>query len=202
MLTKEQLKILSVFKKGIFSKLTFKQIKQYSKQKSNNAVQTALKEFQKNKLVISEKISDIYLYSLNLENNLTLSYLNLLNELEIENKKYPKDILEKIQYSFLSKTQFFILIVFGSYAKNKQTKQSDLDVAIIVEDDKLKKELIPKIETIKRREIIDLDYHFFTINEFLEMLADKEENLGKQIYKNSIIHYGYIEYCNLIKGQK
>ena len=34
------------------------------------------------------------------------------------------------------------------------------------------------------------------------MLQAEYENVGKQIYKNSIIYYGFIEYCNLIRGIK
>ena len=61
MLTKEQLNILSVFKKDLFSSLTFKQIKQQSRQKSNNIVQIALKEFQKQDIVkTKEKYQKIH----------------------------------------------------------------------------------------------------------------------------------------------
>ena len=56
MLTKEQLKILGVFNKGIFDEFTFKQIKEKSRQKSNNIVQIALKEFQKEGIIKTKKI--------------------------------------------------------------------------------------------------------------------------------------------------
>ena len=202
MLTKEQFNILSVFKKDLFASFTFKQIKQQSKQKSNNIVQIALKEFQKHDIVTSKEIGDVTTYSLNLNNNLTLSYLNIINESEISKIKVkaPKNILQAIQNRIFKHTEFFILIVFGSYAKNKATKKSDLDVAVIVESKQTKKEISPYLETIKRREAIPIDYHIFTRVEFLEMLKTDFENVGKQIFKSSIVYYGYIPYCNLIKG--
>ncbi|MEK6983486.1 MAG: nucleotidyltransferase domain-containing protein [Nanoarchaeota archaeon] len=202
MLTKEQLNIVSVFKKDIFASLTFKQIKQQSRQKSNNIVQIALKEFQKQDIVKTKETGDVTAYTLNLDNNLTLSYLNLINESEISKSKVPRKILDDIKNRFFKHTEFFILIVFGSYSKNKVTRKSDLDIAIIVETETTKKEITPYLETIKRREVITIDYHIFTRTEFLEMLKADFENVGKQIFKSNIVYYGYTLYCYLIKGRK
>lgn len=202
MLTKGQLNLLSVLKKDIFASLTFKQIKQQSRQKSNNIIQIALKEFQKQDLVKTKETGDVTTYSLSLNNNLTLSYLNLINESEINKSKIPKNILEDIKNRVFKHTEFFILIVFGSYAKSEATKKSDLDIAVIVESEQTKKEFAPFLETIKRREIIPIDYHIFTRIEFLDMLKADFENVGKQIFKSNIVYYGYITYCNLIKGGK
>ena len=202
MLTKEQVNILSVFKKDIFASLTFRQIKEQSKQKSNNIVQIAIKEFQNQSIIQSKKTGDVTAYNLNLGNNLTLSYLNLINEYEIKKTNIPIKVIDEIQKRIFKYTEFFILIVFGSYAKNKTTKKSDLDVAFIVESEAAKKEIIPYIETIKRREIISIDYHIFAKAEFLEMLNADIENVGKQVFKSNIVYYGYIPYCNLIKGGK
>src|SRR3989339_431722 len=202
MLTKEQFNILSVFKKNIFASLTFKQIKQESRQKSNNIVQIALKEFRKQNIVKTKKTGDVTTYSLNLDNNLTLSYINLINDYEIGKSNIPEKILEDIKNRIFKHTEFFILIVFGSFAVSNATKKSDLDVAVIVESEQTKKEIVPYLETIKRREVIPIDYHIFTRNEFLEMLQADSENVGKQIFKSNVIYYGYIPYCNMINRTK
>jgi len=199
MLTKQQVRILGIFKADIFARLTFKQIKERSRQKSNNIVQIALKEFRKQDILEIQRVGDIATYFLNLKNNLTKSYLNLINDLEVQNnKKLPKKILSDIQNRIFRNTEFFILLVFGGYAKNKATEKSDLDIAIIVESEQSKKEVTPFLETIKRREVINIDYHVFTRSEFLEMLESHEENLGKEIYRKNIIYYGAIQYYNLI----
>ncbi len=202
MLTKQQLNILGVFKKDLFASLTFKQIKEESKQKSNNIVQIALKQFKEQDLVTTKITGDVTAYSLNFDNNVTLSHLNLINDLEIWKRKFPKEILSEIQKKISKQTNFFILMVFGSYAKNKATEKSDLDVAVIVESKQTRKEITPLLETVKRREIKPIDYHVFARNEFLEMLRTESENVGKQIYKNNIIYYGFIEYCNMMWGRK
>jgi len=202
MLTKEQLNIFSVFKKDVFASLTFKQIKQQSRQKSNNLVQIALKEFQNQDIVKTNKVGDVMTYSLNLNNNQTFSYLNVVNEAEIIKSRVPKKTLEDIQNRIFKRTELFILIVFGSYARNEATKKSDLDIALIVESEDTKKEIAPFLETIKRREVIPIDCHIFARAEFLEMLRADSENVGKQIFKSSIVYYGYIPYCNMVRAKK
>ena len=202
MLTKEQLNIFSVFKKDVFASLTFKQIKQQSRQKSNNLVQIALKEFQNQDIVKTNKVGDVMTYSLNLNNNQTFSYLNVVNEAEIIKSRVPKKTLEDIQNRIFKRTELFILIVFGSYARNEATKESDLDIALIVESEDTKKEIAPFLETIKRREVIPIDCHIFARAEFLEMLRADSENVGKQIFKSSIVYYGYIPYCNMVRAKK
>jgi len=199
MLTKKQITIFSVFKKDIFAKLMFKDIKGYGKQKSNSIVQNALKKFKDEELIVSENTGDITTYSLNISNSLALSYISLINHIEVhKNKKLPKKSMESIKNRLSKHTCFFILLVFGSYAENKATKGSDLDIAAIVNNEKSRKEVIPYIETIKRRETIKIDYHIFTEKEFLEMLAIDEENVGKEIYRKNMIYYGAMEYYNLI----
>jgi len=200
MLTKQQLRILEVFKGNIFEELTFKQIKEKTRQKSNNIVQLALKQFIKENLIAQEKISDIYTYKLNQNSNILFSYLNLINEEQIQIKNFP-ETFRKIQQRILKGTEFFILIVFGSHAKGTAKEKSDLDVAVITESEKTKKEIIPALETIWRRELPEIHYLVFPRAEFIEMLRVEEENVGKQIFRHGIILYGYIEYLNLIKNE-
>ncbi len=203
MLTKNQIKILKVFKENIFKELTFKDIKQKSKQKSNNIPLIALNEFKKLNLIISKKTADVTTYSLNLNNNLTFSYLNLINEIDILNNKIiPKKIIQELQDRISKYSDFFTLIIFGSYAKGTATKKSDLDIAFIVDNEETRKEISPFIETIKRRELIKIDYYVFTEKEFLEMLTNEEQNVGKEIYRTSLIYYGLIEYYRLLKRMK
>ncbi len=203
MLTREQLNILATFRKDIFSELTFRQIKEISGQKSNNVVQIALKEFQMQDLIRTKKTGNVASYSLNLDNNLAVAYLNVLNEWEIRlNKKIPMKILKDIQKRISKRTEFFILSVFGSYAENKAKADSDLDIAVIVDSEETKKDITPLLETAKRREVIPLDCHVFTREEFLEMMNSEQENIGKQIYKKSIVFYGFGEYCNMIRGRR
>jgi predicted nucleotidyltransferase len=199
MLTKEQINIFSVFRKNLFSSLTFRQIKEQSGQKSNGVVQIAVNEFKRQGIVKTKTVGDVTIYSPDLESNLSLSYLNLINASETGKKRFPKDVLEEVQKRLLKRTEFFILAVFGSHAKGGASEKSDMDIALIVDSERTKKDVTPLLETVKRREITPLDYHIFTRDEFLEMLKSEHENVGKQIYRDNIIYYGYPEFCNLIR---
>jgi predicted nucleotidyltransferase len=203
MLTKKQIDILNVFREDIFRELTFKEIKQKSKQKSNNISLLALNEFKRLNLVIPKKIADVTAYSLNLNNNLTLSYLNIINETIIfNNKTIPKKIMQELQDRISGFSDFFMLLIFGSYAKGSENKKSDLDIALIIESEESKREMAPYIETIKRREIMKIDYYIFTEKEFLEMLNNENQNVGKEIYRANLIYYGAIQYYKMIKRLK
>ncbi|MFH0870171.1 MAG: nucleotidyltransferase domain-containing protein [archaeon] len=199
MLSKIELKILSVFRKDLFSRLTFKEIKQKSRQKSNSMVQRAISAFKKQSLIKTELFGDVTVYSLNLENSLTRAYLALC--LEDDKGKVPEDarkVLGKMVQQGLECTEFFILFLFGSYAKGEESKKSDLDIAVIVENDDAKIEFRPFVETVKRRELMEIDAHVFTREEFTEMLENNSENLGKQIYRGSLVFHGLEQYIDML----
>ena len=76
-----------------------------------------------------------------------------------------------------------IVVLFGSYAKGKETEKSDIDILIIDKDGK-KSLSFSKYEVMFEKRINPL---FITPKEFKDMLHDKEENVGKQALKNHII---------------
>ena len=198
MLTKKQLEILKVFKEDIFRRLTFKEIKEKSKQNSNNLVLNAVNEFKKEGLIEIKKTGNVRSFSLNLKFNPIYAYLNIINEETLNKSNLPKKTIQEIQDRIFKHTKLFILLVFGSYAKREETKKSDLDIAVIVENENAKKEIAPYIETVKRREILEIDYYIFTEREFIEMLKIEQQNVGKEIYRANFIYYGLIQYYNLI----
>lgn len=91
-----------------------------------------------------------------------------------------KEIMSKI------KTRFFILLVFGSYAKGTQTNNSDIDLMFISNEKDLEKEANLIIS------LLPLDIHslVFTENEFISMKDSKKENVIKEALDNYVILYG------------
>lgn len=195
MLTEKQLEILKVFRKNLLRKMSFTNLKKELKEPSSSKLQRALKKFGEEEIIASEKIGKNILISLNLENNKLFDYLSLY---DFESRKMPFDILYNIQKEILKETEFFSLIVFGSYALGTATKKSDLDVAIIVENDNIKKKIIPRINSVKRKEIVEIHFEVILRKEFLEMLRVEEENLGKEIARNYFVFYGGINFYKLI----
>jgi len=95
------------------------------------------------------------------------------------------------------KSKFFILLIFGSYAKKTQNKNSDIDLMFIVPNNS--EEFFEK-EINKAIISLPLPIHnlVFTEKQFLEMINAKEQNVGKEALNNNIILYGIETYYELI----
>jgi len=110
---------------------------------------------------------------------------NLLKNKDI--KQLFREIISKI------KSSLFIFLIFGSYAKNKQTKSSDIDM-IFVSNDKNFEEKISNILLL-----IPIKTHtlVFTEEEFTRMKDSKKPNVVKEAIENNIILYGTENYYKL-----
>lgn len=145
-----------------------------------------------NGLILKEKIG-----------NTNLIQINLISDKKIflvENKR-TKDFLEKNKKLKLLTEDikslhypFLIVLVFGSYVKKSQTKNSDIDLCIISDNNEKIKELILKLKLLP----LPFEIHDFSSNEFESMLKTKELNLSDEIIKNNVILYGLENYYNLI----
>ena len=87
----------------------------------------------------------------------------------------------------------FILLLFGSQAKNKATKHSDIDLLAITENEKQIRdtaELIPK------------NIHLTTTSfeTFNKMINSKKISVGSEAYNNNIILIGIEDYYRLLKN--
>ncbi len=105
-------------------------------------------------------------------------------------KLYLKDVLN-------TAPPFFIMLVFGSYAKGTQTKDSDLDLLVIVPT----KKDIPVMEksaqqyTKVKKGIIVVDTQNFT-----EMIKNPEKlSVGIEAKKHHILIYGTEQYHQLLR---
>jgi len=83
----------------------------------------------------------------------------------------------------------YTLVLFGSYAKGSAEKHSDVDIAIIVSNEN-KEEAERVMNSIKRLSSLDIHSLEFTYKDFIEMLSSKENNVGKEIVKKSIVFKG------------
>ena len=143
-------------------------------------------------LIYKEKIGNNNLVEINLKPNQEIY--------SVENKR-TKEFLDKnkslklIQNDIINiNYPFFIVLIFGSYAKKENIKNSDIDICIISDNQEKTKELISKLEILS----LPLEIQEFTIKEFESMFDKKENNLAKEIIKNNIILFGIENYYNLI----
>ncbi len=198
MLTPKQTKIFEAFLRKPHKEMTYNEIKSYSNEKSNSAVQKAITKFLEEDLVAKRRIGNIIIYSANLDNSNTLSYFDILGKEKMPPllKKSLKTVKEEI-----SNIGFASIVIFGSYAEKKQTEKSDLDIAILVNSTKDKKNCELAMRSAKLKSLLQIDAHVFTKTEMLQMLKDKHENLGKQIaHKHLAIQNPGIFYSILKEG--
>lgn len=102
-------------------------------------------------------------------------------------KQLHKEAMSKIT------SGFFIFLVFGSCAKAKQTKSSDIDLMFISNE----KDFEDKISNILS--LLPLKTHalVFTEEEFIRMKDSKKSNVVKEAVENAIILYGIENYYRL-----
>jgi len=87
-----------------------------------------------------------------------------------------------------------IVLVFGSFAKEKNTANSDIDICIISDNKEKTKQLIEMLSLLS----LKIEVHEFSTKEFISMIERKQNNLGNEIIKNNVILYGTENYYNLI----
>ncbi len=194
MLTKKQTEIIELFRKNIFLKKTIREIAGMlaGKTKAYPKTYEAVKELEKQQMLKITPVGNSRVCELNLSDK-TISLLGFLDEQEAYSRNIPN--LNKIMA--FEELLEDIIIVTGSYAKEKQTKKSDIDLVVITRQDAFKKQKFVENNT----SLLIPEFHVIVITyaDFLGMLKDKEENLGKEVFRYRLIFKNSHRYYNLIK---
>jgi predicted nucleotidyltransferase len=179
-ITKNQLKIIELFRKHLFLKASIREIMKKIKSRSYQRVYEAVEKLNKNNILTSEKIGNTRLISLNLSREaiLTLSYLDEKQGIKIPNY---------IKILSIKEISDYLILVTGSYASGKFNKKSDMDLVVIVPD---KEDIVSLQKLIENKTMLlipKIHLYVFRKKDFIEMLTAKQENYGKEIVKNRII---------------
>ncbi|MBI2499249.1 nucleotidyltransferase domain-containing protein [Candidatus Woesearchaeota archaeon] len=197
MLTKKQLKILNIFQRNEFKEITWKQVKELSKEKSSSVIQHAIKAFLSEELITEKKIGTSKLYTINHKNDKVYTYFETFNK-----ENLPKPVLRSIKEledSLDKHTFFYSIVIFGSYASGEQKKDSDLDIAVFIEQEDKRKVVEAVFKSMELKSMLKVHGHIITKDEFLEMLKVDYENLGKEISRKHLIIYNPAIFYSLIK---
>lgn len=131
-------------------------------------------------LIIIETVGKSRTIKLNTQNPVIKAHLIISSDEEKKEFLEKQPIIRKISNEIKTKD---IVLLFGSYAKGKETEKSDIDLLIINKDGK--KSISFSIhELLYQKKINPI---FLTRKEFKKMLKDREENVGKQALRNHII---------------
>lgn len=191
---KKTYRILDVFVKNPTITYLFGEVKDYIGSTSESYTFNSLNLFVKEGILTKEKRGGLGIYKI-ASNSKAISYLSMAAEYKAWNKNgFPVDTIydlaEKIN------TNFFTLLVVGSYAKDKQTEKSDLDIILIVPGDA--KKISARLRHFCEMNIPPLHLYVFTDEEFQQMLLDKKYNYGKEAVKDNLIFYGAEAYYKIL----
>jgi predicted nucleotidyltransferase len=177
---KNEIKILNLFRKNIFLKLSIREIMNQIISKSYQRVHDAVHSLIRKDILESEKIGNTQLITLKLS-RVSIVALSYLDDSEIKNIPNYLKIID------LKTISDYIILVTGSYAKGTATKKSDLDLVVIVPNEADVVKIQRKLENETMLFIPPMHIYVFTKKDFFDMLVDKKENYGKEIFRNNIL---------------
>ena len=197
MISNEKIKLLELWAQNPFRELSIAEVMLESKKKTKTWVFNALKVLVKNNILNSTRKSNLNIYTLNSKNPLSLQFLQYLDtqkNLNFQQLKVVSEIIEKIPIKNCS------ILIFGSYVVNKQKKNSDLDVCILIENKDVERKIKPYIQEVKLNHPLKIDEYYITFEDFVKMLLHEEENLAKQIFIKHRLFYNNEIYYQLLKA--
>lgn len=179
-ITKNETKIINLFRKNIFLETNIRSLMFMLNSNSYQRIYEATQSLIQKNILMTKKIGNTNSVKLNFsrESIIKLSYLDEMSSINLPNYDEIINIKEITNY---------VVLVTGSYANNTQTKKSDMDLVIIVPDnndvvsiqryvENKTMLLIPKIHLIVLRK-----------KDFLDMLTEKTVNYAKEIVNNKLL---------------
>lgn len=195
----EEYAIDSVFLEQPWKKLTYSEIQKKSGKKSKWYVNQALGRLVSWRVLNKpEKIGRSSVYGLRLDSTITQSYMGFLEEHRAwASKDIPLRIIDKLRDKI--PTNFFVLLVTGSYVKGKQHKDSDLDVVVICDSDVDPRGIQAELQLEADLSIPKVHLYIFREKEVIEMLLSDKENYGKEFVRYHRIFYGGAAYFSILE---
>ncbi len=94
--------------------------------------------------------------------------------------------------------ELYIAVIFGSYAKGKATKKSDIDLFFIVQEESKLEVFKNKVNSVLNKLNYNVDFEVSTMDWFYEMLGEKN-TVGREIFEASIILHNAEAYFYLVR---
>jgi len=155
----------------------------------------------KRKLIKQEKKGNANLISVDFEHARLedLSSAILFERTELI-KKYPQIALLARDIEEALTSKFYILLLFGSYAREKPKKKSDMDILFIMpyrRDIELYKEKINK--ALRLHPGVKRDFNKVDTKDFMDMLNQKY-TVGRAVFEHGIVLFGTEHYYSMVKA--
>lgn len=153
---------------------------------------TTAKKMQADGAITIERVSNINRCSPNISHK-NVQLFGYVSQ-RYASRKIPKKITNVLLDTKASvKNPFYILLVFGSYAKGTATPHSDLDLLFIVPDRNSEPQINAAVKKSATLSAIRINHVILTTNEFTGAL--EEQSVARETYnKHLLIHGGELFY--------
>ncbi|MEA3489341.1 MAG: nucleotidyltransferase domain-containing protein [Candidatus Omnitrophota bacterium] len=196
-------KILEIFLNAPFKEIHLREIARMSGVSLTNA-NNSLRLFLKDNMFKRRNVSNMVFFKPNLENGALLKIFEFL-ELEKRNKFYNKNkkiarLLQKYTQNIigLSSKKIQLVILFGSVARGEWSKDSDIDILVVVsEKDKDVSAALNKGK-IDVSPLLEIRPISTTIDKFIEGFRNKTE-FYDELWKDRVILYNEFLFWQLIR---
>jgi len=185
-ITNTESKILALFTKDYNQKISILQLSKQLKMHYPNIHKT-IKKLEKKQIISLETIGKASICSLNTKSRELPIYLSFVEELKAKEYMNKFPFLKRILEQAKKISSITCIGLFGSQITNKATSNSDIDMFILTEDNKLYKDFIPKYFPELENKI---DLNIITFKEFTESLKESKVTISTEIAKNKIIISG------------
>ena len=168
-----------------------------------------LKEFVRDGLLIRSEMSNLTLFKINPQNDFLFKVFELFEierkkEFLKQNKKISRLLSEYIDnLKRLSNREIQMIILFGSVARGKWTKGSDIDFLTVTTETVEKRKIIRIQERAEQgiNHILEISPVHITINKFIEGIRNKLK-FYDELWRDRIVLYNEFLFWQLIKEYK
>jgi len=158
-------------------------------------IHNIIKRLEKLSVISLEKFGKSYKIILNKNIHPLIFEAEYLRRKELLKKKEIKIMIDS--FNNLS-TKLYVFLVFGSYANNTNSKNSDIDLMFILPDAS-EKEMEREIYNIVGTLPLKIHVNIFKESDFTAMKDSKKITVGSEVIQNNIILYGVESYYEIIK---
>lgn len=168
-------------------------------------IHNMVQDLSKKRIIKKQQKGKALLCTLNLSHERVKALLsswsiNYKEKFEAENPILIKSLTEvvaRLQKSL--KHNLLSLVLFGSLARDRGTKRSDVDILVIVPDKKESDDLIHKeCSRLEVRYGKVVNPIIVTPEIFINMIKSDKENVGKEVLKSKVIFFGFEKFWELV----
>ena len=160
-------------------------------------VYDSIKRLENEALLSVKKIGKSNLCRIRFDNPEMLAIVSMINT---QNFLYMHSKINNLtkQLKEALNDELYVMLLFGSHAKAKATKKSDIDLFFIIKDKKNIELFRKKINSVVSKLSYNIEFEVSTMEWFYEMLGDKT-TVGREIFKSNIVLHNAEAYFYLVR---